>query len=201
MAVNPFESSRIASGTLNPGAQKPGSAGPGASAHEPNEAADRKKHVLAASDVIGDCVRNPAGESLGIIEQIMLDVPDGRIAYGVLSFGGFLGVGDKLFAVPWSALKFDAERQEFVLDVDRRTLENAPGFNKHHFPDMADPSFKTAIHDYYGQDPAWEHNFTDAGDYIGNTPRHDRSIEHEPTAGYHPAGNSTKDNPTQDKGE
>jgi len=196
MAVNPFEDSRIASGTLNSGAQKPGATSPSASAADTNEAADRKKQLLAASDVIGDGVRNPAGESLGIIEQIMLDVLGGRIAYGVLSFGGFLGVGEKLFAVPWSALKFDPERQEFVLDVDRRTLDNAPGFNKHHFPDRADPTFKD-----YDQDPAWEHNFTDAGDYIGNTPRQDRSIEHEPTAGYRSAGNPTKDNPTQDKGE
>ncbi len=63
--------------------------------------------VLSASTLTGDRVRNAAGEDLGKVEEIMLDVPGGRIAYAVLSFGGMLGIGDKLFAVPWSALRLD----------------------------------------------------------------------------------------------
>lgn len=86
----------------------------------------------------GDKVRNLAGEDLGKIEDIMLDVGASRIAYAVLSFGGFLGMGDKFFAIPWEALSLDAENKCFLLDVPKAQLENAPGFDKDNWPDMAD---------------------------------------------------------------
>ena len=68
------------------------------------------------------------GDELGKIETMMLDVRAGRIAYAVLSFGGFLGVGDKLFAIPWSAFTLDARKQRLVLDISRQRLESPPGF-------------------------------------------------------------------------
>jgi len=112
--------------------------------------------VLTASTVTGDRVRNTAGEDLGTIHDIMLDIDSGRVAYAVLSFGGFLGIGDKLFAVPWSSLRISTAEHEFVLDVDRKMLESAPGFNKNNWPDMADPAFGREIHAYYGKTPYWE---------------------------------------------
>jgi sporulation protein YlmC with PRC-barrel domain len=114
------------------------------------------KRVLSASSLAGDRVRNNAGEDLGKIEEIMIDIHSGRVAYAVLSFGGFLGMGNKLFAVPWHALAVDLSNHEFVLDVSRETLENAPGFDKSDWPDMADPDWGAQIHRHYGRTPYWE---------------------------------------------
>ena len=105
-------------------------------------------------------MRNTAGESLGKIEEIMIDIPSGRVAYAVLSFGGFLGMGNKLFAVPWNAFTIDEENKEFILDVDKKTLENAPGFDKDNWPDMADPDFGRQIYGHYGYTPYWEEEVT-----------------------------------------
>src|SRR5882672_10300112 len=71
--------------------------------------------LMDAATLQGDTVVNAAGEDLGKIEAIMLDVITGRIAYAVLSFGGFLGLGMKLFAIPWSALTLDAAEKRFIL--------------------------------------------------------------------------------------
>lgn len=114
-------------------------------------------YVMDAESLTGDKVKNSAGETLGEIKSIMLDVPQGRIAYAVLSFGGFLGVGDKLFAVPWHALTLDADDECFILDVDKEQLKEAPGFDKDHWPSMADETWATSIHRYYGYDPYWDH--------------------------------------------
>lgn len=111
--------------------------------------------IMAAETLEGDDVVNTKGEDLGNIKDIMIDVPSGRVAYAVLSSGGFLGVGDKLFAIPWSALTLDADRKCFILDVDKETLKNAPGFDKDHWPSMADPTWAKEVHDYYGQRGYW----------------------------------------------
>jgi len=111
--------------------------------------------LLSARTVIGDSVVNRSGEKLGQIEEVMLDISDDRIAYAVLSFGGFLGIGDKLFAVPWGALDLDAPNERFVLDVSKEKLENAPGFDKNDWPDMADRSFGTRVYDYYETPHYW----------------------------------------------
>jgi sporulation protein YlmC with PRC-barrel domain len=111
---------------------------------------------LSASTLSGDNVVNDRGEDIGKINEIMIDIPSGRVAYAVLSFGGFLGMGDKLFAIPWSRLTVDEDRKVFVLDLDKATLERAPGFDKEHWPDMADPSWGAAIHTYYGSEPYWD---------------------------------------------
>ena len=115
---------------------------------------DKKfRSVLAASTLAGDSVRNAAGEDLGTIDEIMIDIPTGRVAYAVLSFGGFLGVGNKLFAVPWSALKVDEDEKCFVLNVDKRTIKSAPGFDKDDWPDMSDASFGSELYAYYQVKP------------------------------------------------
>jgi sporulation protein YlmC with PRC-barrel domain len=144
----------------------------------------RRRRVLSAGTLAGDRVRNTAGDDLGKIEEIMIDLPTGKVAYVVLSFGGFLGIGDKLFAVPWRALRIDEGEHQFVLDIDKRTLENAPGFDKNNWPDMADPAFADMIHAHYGTTPYWEHDITDAGDYVGDDRQPNRSEEYDPTVGY-----------------
>ena len=113
--------------------------------------------IMAADTLVGDKVRNGINEELGSIEHIMLDVPHGRIAYAVLSFGGFLGMGDKLFAVPWPALILDTVNKGFILDATKERLEKAPGFNKDHWPSMADESWARGVHNYYKVTPYWEY--------------------------------------------
>lgn len=104
---------------------------------------------ISSSTLIGDDVVNPQGESLGDLKDIMLDTSSGKITYGVLSFGGILGVGDKLFAVPWSALRIDGENKNLVLNVAKERLKDAPGFDKDHWPNFADQTFTRSISDYY----------------------------------------------------
>jgi sporulation protein YlmC with PRC-barrel domain len=112
--------------------------------------------VMDAGTLIGDSVVNDAGDNLGKIEAIMLDVTSGRIAYAVLSFGGFLGMGDKLFAIPWSALTLDTDQKCFILAVAKERLETAPGFDKDHWPAMADTTWAVELHTYYGATPYWD---------------------------------------------
>lgn len=114
------------------------------------------RRILSAGTLEGDKVRNSAGEDLGKIDEIMIDIPSGRVAYAVLSFGGVLGVGNKLFAIPWSILNVDEDNKCFVLEVGQRTLETAPGFDKDNWPDMADISWGSQIFKHYGVTPYWE---------------------------------------------
>ena len=114
---------------------------------------ERTPTVLSATTLIGDDVRNRQGEDLGDVTDIVLDLRNGRVAYAVLDFGGFLGMGNKLFAVPWKAMTLDTENKCFVLDIDRTRLENAPGFPKDEWPSHADFSFINEVHAYYGLDP------------------------------------------------
>lgn len=104
---------------------------------------------LSASTLIGDDVVNPQGESLGDLKDIMLDTSTGKISYGVLSYGGVFGMGDKLFAVPWSALRIDADKKNLVLSVSKERLKDAPGFDKDNWPNFADPTFGRTISEYY----------------------------------------------------
>lgn len=112
--------------------------------------------VLSATTLIGDNVRNPQGEDLGTLKDIMIDLDAGRVAYAVLSFGGFLGMGDKLFAIPWGMLSVDTENKELVLNVDKSVLENAPGFDKDNWPNMADRTWASEIYAYYDYEPYWD---------------------------------------------
>ena len=109
--------------------------------------------IMGASTLTGDDVCNLQNEDLGDIKEIMLDVNDGTVRYAVLSFGGFLGVGEKLFAVPWDALTLDTQNKRFLLNVDKERLQDAPGFDKDQWPDMADPTWEHEIHSYYGTQP------------------------------------------------
>ena len=111
--------------------------------------------VVAADTLTGDKVVNRQKEDLGTIEHLMIDVKKGRLAYAVLSFGGFLGMGDKLFAIPWGALAVDTGEEQFILDIDRKVLEGAAGFDKAHWPNMADRAWGDELCTYYGAKPYW----------------------------------------------
>ena len=109
--------------------------------------------LMGADTLVGNDVYNQKGEKLGDIKEIMLDMRSGQVAYAVLSLGGFLGIGEKLFAVPWSALTLDTENKRFVLSVDKDRLEKAPGFDRNKWPNMADPSWEQGIQSFYGTKP------------------------------------------------
>ena len=111
--------------------------------------------VLSGSSLKGDKVVNYKGEDLGKIEEIMIDLDRGRVAYAVLSFGGVFGMGDKLFAIPWQALTVDTTKKCLVLNADKELLEKAPGFDKNNWPDMADLSLGSTLYGYYGYKPYW----------------------------------------------
>jgi sporulation protein YlmC with PRC-barrel domain len=102
-----------------------------------------------ASEFIGYSVQNPQGEDLGEIEDLMVDVNNSQIRYAVLSFGGFLDIGDKLFAIPLNAIQFNADEQAFILDVDEERLEQAPGFERENWPDTADPDWDMGYSDFW----------------------------------------------------
>lgn len=106
--------------------------------------------LMGASTLIGDHVRNKNDEDLGDIKEIMLDTRTGAVSYAVLSFGGFLGMGDKLFAVPWDALTLDPKNKGFTLDIERVRLQHAPGFDKSKWPDMSDPTWAKQVRAYFG---------------------------------------------------
>ncbi len=108
------------------------------------------RRVLSCSTLVGDGVRNNAGEDLGKIHDIMIDLESGKIAYAVLSFGGVLGIGDKLFAIPWRLFSISQDEHAFILDFPREKLENAPGFDKDNWPDMTDPAWISNMQSFYG---------------------------------------------------
>lgn len=110
-------------------------------------------NLMGAETLVGNDVYNKASEDVGDIKEIMIDMRSGRVCYAVLSFGGFMGVGEKLFAVPWEALKLDTVNKRFELDVSKERLEGAPGFDKNKWPDMADPAWVAGIQAYYGTTP------------------------------------------------
>lgn len=117
-----------------------------------------KTAIKSVSSLSGSKVINKADENLGKIEDFMVDLATGRIVYAVLSFGGFMGIGNKLFAIPINALKLDPDKESFLLDVDKERLKNAPGFDTDNWPDMADPAWGTKVHSYYDVAPYDEDN-------------------------------------------
>jgi sporulation protein YlmC with PRC-barrel domain len=109
--------------------------------------------LMGADTLLGEKVVNAYDVELGDIKEIMLDMQTGQVAYAVLAFGGFMGMGEKLFAVPWQALHLDTAKKRFLLNVDKDRLKTAPGFNKDAWPDMADIQWAAEIHSFYGTDP------------------------------------------------
>ena len=107
--------------------------------------------LLSTSSLMDDEVLSRDGEKLGHVSDLVLDMASGQIAYAVLAFGGLFGMGQKLFAVPWNAMRL--EGHSLVLNVDKSTLKDAPGFDKDHWPGMDDPGWINTVHGFYGTRP------------------------------------------------
>jgi hypothetical protein len=101
-------------------------------------------------------VKSPQGEDLGKIEEIMIDMERGRVAYAILSFGGFLGLGNKWVPVPWDALALQPDEKVLVLNIEKEKLQKAPNFEPSTLPDLANRQWGAVIHTYYGYPPYWE---------------------------------------------
>jgi sporulation protein YlmC with PRC-barrel domain len=111
---------------------------------------------IKASSIIGTDVVNPKDESLGNIKEVVIDPYTGRVAYAVVSFGGFLSMGEKLFAVPFSAFEYNTTTHKYMLDVSKERLKAAPGFDPDHWPSMAEEKWNRDVYKYYELTPYWE---------------------------------------------
>lgn len=105
--------------------------------------------MLSASTINGTNVKNHQDESLGDIKDLMINTSTGEVEYAVLSFGGFLGIGDKYFAVPFKSFKIDRNNKVFILSVDKDFLENSPGFDKDNWPSSAKSDYYSNVTNYY----------------------------------------------------
>jgi len=111
--------------------------------------------LLSTTSLRDTTVVNRQGETLGDIKDMMLDPQSARVEYAVLDFGGFLGIGDKYFAVPLQAFEIDRTNERLILDVTKDRLETAPGFDKTDWPSTADPAFTESVYDFYGHRDAF----------------------------------------------
>lgn len=115
-----------------------------------------KTRILKASTIKGKEVKNLKDENIGEIQDLMINLETGNVEYAVLLFGGFMGIGDKYFAVPVEALNYSTTSNEITLDVDKERLENAPGFDKSNWPSEASLEFTRSVYDHYGYEPGRE---------------------------------------------
>ena len=117
----------------------------------PAQARD-KSGVLKASELIGMSVQGTDGKKLGDIKDLVIDPEEGGVEYAVLEFGGFAGIGDKYFAVPWEALELDQTNKKLSLDVHKKELKDAPGFDKNNWPDLS--LEQVLIYEFYEVPPS-----------------------------------------------
>jgi sporulation protein YlmC with PRC-barrel domain len=111
---------------------------------------------VKATSIIGTDVVNAKGDNLGDIKEVVIDPSTGRVAYAVVAFGGFLSMGEKLFAIPFNQFNYDHENNKYVLNVTKERLEKAPGFDADKWPLMSDEKWNRSIYKYYDSEPYWE---------------------------------------------
>jgi sporulation protein YlmC with PRC-barrel domain len=111
--------------------------------------------LMSAEHIQGARVLNAQGADLGKIDDVLIDTFAGQVVYAILSHGGIIGIGHKLFAVPWDVLAYSAEHDAYLLDIAEEKLKNAPGFDAANPQDMADPRWAKPVHDYYGSKASW----------------------------------------------
>lgn len=111
--------------------------------------------LIAGSKVAGTRVYNPQRDHIGEIRDIMIDKASGKVAYAVMSFGGFLGIGEDYRPLPWSLLKYETSLGGYVVDILKSDLEKAPTYPGDTAPQWGDRSYELRLHDYYGVGPYW----------------------------------------------
>ena len=119
-------------------------------------ATEETSTLISSDKVEGTAVYNREGEKLGSIHTLMIDKMSGKVAYAVMSFGGFLGIGDSYHPLPWSVLDYETSEGGYVVDLDRSKLEGAPTYGTSETPNWSDRRWGQQVHDYYGTRPYWE---------------------------------------------
>lgn len=124
-----------------------------ATAMPTNAALDNKadatgSDIIAADKVEGTNVYNRAGEKLGSVDHIMIDKREGKVVYAIMSFGGFLGIGESYHPLPWATLKYDRAQDGFVVDLDKKRLEGAPSYKDNDF--AWSPDYGREVDKFYG---------------------------------------------------
>ena len=112
-------------------------------------AIDETDRLISSDKVEGTSVYDRQGTSLGSVQTVMIDKYSGQVAYAVMSFGGFLGIGERYHPLPWRALTYDTAQGGYVVDISREQLERAPSYGRDEAP-WSDPSYGRSVHDYYG---------------------------------------------------
>lgn len=116
---------------------------------EQDIATDETRRLIASDKVEGTAVYGHDGERLGSILNFMVDKRTGRVEYAVLSFGGFLGIGENHHPLPWNVLDYDVEKGGYRVDLDKSTLEKSPRYEPGQDPDF-DHAYGREVHGYYG---------------------------------------------------
>lgn len=114
---------------------------------------DETVSLISSDRVTGTAVYNQDDEKLGHIENVMIDKRSGQVAYAVMSFGGFLGIGEKFHPLPWNVLHYDEEKDGYRVALSKEQLEKAPAYDKGAEPTWSDPAWGSRVHDYYGTPP------------------------------------------------
>ena len=107
--------------------------------------------IISSERVEGTTVYNAAGDKLGSVDDLMIDKISGQIRYAVLEFGGFLGIGTDRYPLPWNMLKYDTNKEGYVVPLDKKKLEQAPHYAESDVPDYT-PDYGKRVHKYYGAD-------------------------------------------------
>jgi hypothetical protein len=126
-----------------------------ATSRQQEPAREETTTLISADKVEGTSVKNRKGESLGSIDTIMVDKFSGKVAYAVMSFGGFLGIGDRYHPLPWGVLRYDPDESAYVVDIDKTTLEKAPSLARDEYPTMQDRAWGERVYRYYNVPPYW----------------------------------------------
>jgi sporulation protein YlmC with PRC-barrel domain len=126
------------------------------STRDDRPASKREAVLLGTASFCGDSVCDVAGKFLGEIEELVIDIHSGRVAYALMAVGGILGMGRKLFAIPWNTVTVDRVYQRCVISIDIERLIDAPSVDGDFLARMADPGWATEVHAYFGCKPYWE---------------------------------------------
>ena len=116
---------------------------------------DETPQLISADKVKGTDVYNASGEKLGTVEEVMIDKVSGQVAYAVMSFGGFLGIGEKYHPLPWGVLTYDTDQQGYRVSLSKSQLAGAPTYGVDDIADYADPEWNERVHDYYKVPYGW----------------------------------------------
>lgn len=117
---------------------------------------DETHRLISAEKVQGTAVYNAQGERLGSIEDVMIDKITGKVAYAILSIGGFLGIGERHHPLPWNVLTYDERLGGYNVGMSAERLKDAPSYGNDEQVDLNDRAYGRKIHDYYGTAPYWD---------------------------------------------